>query len=46
MLSNLELIKVEENQVEESQNTIKGKDNGEEEGFENIRWINDIIEIK
>ena len=37
---------VEENWVGESQNTVEGRDDGEKEDFEDIRWVDDVIEIE
>ena len=45
-LSDLELVEVEENWVEKSQNTAKGGDDGEVEEFENITWVDNVSEIE
>lgn len=45
-LSDLELVEVEENWVEKNQNTAEGRDDGEEEDFEDIRWVDDVIKIE
>ena len=42
--SDLELVEVEENWVEKSQNTAEGEDDGEVEDFEDITWVDDVIE--
>ena len=45
-LSDLELVEVEENWVEESQDTAEEGDEGEIEDFEDITWVDDVIEIE
>ena len=46
-LSNRELVEVEENWAEKSQNTAKGGgDDSEVEDFEDITWVDDVIETE
>lgn len=45
-LAELDLLEVEDNWVEKSQTTVlEGGIYGEQEGFEDITWIYDLIEI-
>ncbi len=46
-LAELDLLELEDNWVEKSQATVlEGGNDGEEEGFEDITWIDDVIEIE
>ncbi len=46
-LAELDLLELEDNWVEKSQTTVlEGKNDGEEEGFEDITFIDDVIEIE
>ena len=44
--SDLELVEIEDNWVEKSENTAEEGDDGVIEDFEDITWVDDVIEIE